>query len=157
MIHRSALVLLAFALATGCGVSKTVKKVKKAVTPSEVVEKIATGDVPGIVAIGFKVLNASQDYAVVHQDQGCLIAEVKKVPVLGLSLTGSKDSRYYLRIDTKSIKDAAGTVKMVFSFYKAAKGAFLEVMNPDSAVGKYAQQIFLHIIGALLKSGVAFK
>ena len=153
------LVLLASALALlgACGVSKKVKKVEKAVTPDEVVEKVATGDVPGIVAIAFKVLNATQDFAVVHQDGSCVVAEVRKIPGLGISLPGGKDSRYYLRIDTKTIADAPGTVRVVLSFFKAAVGAFRQVMNPDSTVGKYAQQIFVHIFGALLKSGVAFK
>ena len=142
---------------SGCGVPKKIRKIRKALEPSEVVEKLAAGEVPAIVPIVLAVLNASQDYAVVHRDENCVVAEVKKIPGLGISLPGGKDSRYYLRIDSKTIADAAGTVKMVFSFYKAAKGAFMEVMNPDSAVGKYAQQLFLHLFGALLKAGVMFK
>ena len=144
----------------GCGVSKTVKKVKRAVTPDDVVEKIAAGDVAGLVAISFRVMNAMQDFVVVHQDETCVIAEVRKIPGLGISLPGG-DSRYYIRIDNRTLTAASsggsGSTTMVFSFFKSAVGTFREVMKPDSLVGKYAQQLFLHIFAALLKAGVVFK
>lgn len=139
----------------GC-ISKTIKKATKAVTPDEVVEKIAQGDLPGLVPIAFKVLNASQDFVVVHRDETSVIAEVRKIPGLGIALPKG-DSRYYVRIDMKTLKDVADCVKIVLTFFKAAAGAFKQVMNPDSIVGKYAQQIFAHIFVALMHAGVAFK
>ena len=153
------LVLLVAALAVlpGCGVSKKVKAVKKALTPEDVVEKLAAGEMPAIVPIVFAVLNATQDFAVVHQDGSCVVAEVRKIPGLGISLPGGKDSRYYFRVDLQNVGTTAGSVKMVFTFFKSAVGAFHKVSSPDTLIGKYANTLFTHIIGALLKSGVVFK
>lgn len=140
-----------------CGVRKTVRKTTQAVaTAIEVVdrsEKLAQGDTSQIAPIIALVLNAGQDYVLVHQEGNVLVAEVREVPVLGLKMPKSDDKRYYLRFDLEAV---GSTTRMVMCFFRGKKGDFSKREEPDGIISKAATELFGAVVVALLKSGVVF-
>ena len=77
------------AVAPGCGAPKRI--VKKVLKTEEAIERTAEGHPGQVLPVLLVILNATQDYAVVHQDGTSVVAEVREIPGLGVSLPRSKD------------------------------------------------------------------
>lgn len=153
-----AVLLGAALLPASCGVRKTVRKTARAVeTAIEVVdrsERIAQGDTSQIVPLVVLVLNATQDYVLVHQEGNVLVAEVREIPVLGLKMPGSDEKKYYLRIDLEALGE---TTKMVLSFFRGRKGEYTKKEEADDLISRGAGQLFVAVVGSLIKAGVVFR
>ena len=151
-----ALVLLGLLvpLQSSCGAVKTARKtVKAAVAVVDCAERVAQGDESQVVPTIVQVLNASQDYALVRQDEHALVAEVREIPGLGLKLPGGGDKGYFLRFDLQSL---GNTTKMLLSFFRADRNNLQRHDEPDDIISKGASTLFVSVFGALLKAGVIF-
>ncbi len=140
---------------SSCGtVKKTRKAIKTALEVQDRIERLAEGDESQIVPLVATILNAGQDYVLVHQEDHALVAEVDRIPGLGLKIPRSEGKRYYLRFDLQSL---GGATKMALSFFRSDKGVFTKKEDADDIVSKGVSELFSAVLGALLKSGIVFK
>jgi len=99
------------------------------------------------------VLSESPDYVVVSKDGQSVVAEVLRIPGLGIALPRLEDKAYYLRADLKSLGE---TTKVGLSFFRSVRGLYSLRDELDSILfSRGASQLFAHVFVALVKSGVS--
>lgn len=143
------------ALQTSCGtVKRTKKKIETALEVVDRTEKLARGDSSQVLPLCLLVLNASQDMAVVHQDQNVLVCELRRIPGLGIKLPSSERKRYHLRIDLATLEQ---DTHLVLTYFRSDKGDYEKREPPDGFIAQTAGRLFSEIVAALLKSGLVFE
>ena len=99
------------------------------------------------------VLSESPDYVVVSKDGQSVVAEVLRIPGLGIALPRLEDKAYYLRADLKSLGE---TTKVGLSFFRSVRGLYSLRDELDSILlSRGVSQLFAHVFVALVKSGVS--
>jgi len=148
------LVLGITALSSCCIVNKAKKTVEGFLEGVDLIEKVVGGDTSALLPTTRDALNGLDGLQVVHIEESFLVAEVKRIPKLGLKLKNTSKELYHLRVDLKKVGDAS---KVVFSFFKAARGVYSKLHKADDIVTKGASELFAAVIVAILKCGVVLK